>query len=525
MTMIGSGPPPEPTNEVNASRGHAGGNDEVRIFDQPDKGRNDVPSWSDQFVATMSQRLGGPIGRHSAGSARWLTVTVAVIVTATLTWTIGALQKVPCRITTSGQTVDRFARMCYSDIPLLFRGRGLAQGNTPYLDTGSYPVLEYPVLTGALLEFERWVTVLLGFKPTTNDQAQFTAGVAFFDVNVVVLGVLLLVAVAAQAHTVRGRGWDAMMVAASPCLIATGLINWDLFPVALTAVGCLLWANRRPGWAGVLWGLGMAAKLYPAFLLGPLLILCLRSRRMRPFGVTVGAFAVTWLLVNLPIMVLAPDQWLAFWTYSSNRGAGFGSIWYVLSLAGIGISHLNALTMTLFILGCALISLLILLAPRRPRFGQVAFLVLFAFLATNKVYSPQYQLWLLPFMALARPRWRDWWVFTVGEVVYVIGIWGHLGGFLSPGDGGADKLYWLSVLIRLGTEAWIVIMIVRDVVAPQYDPVRAPGWDDPAGGVLDRAPDAPWVERLRSGLSWRVAQSLGPMEPPPDRLDRDDRSR
>ena len=37
-----------------------------------------------------------------------------------------------------------------------------------------------------------------------------------------------------------------------------------------------------------------------------------------------------------------------------------------------------------------------MLAPRRPRFGAMAFLVIAAFLLTNKVYSPQYVLWLLP---------------------------------------------------------------------------------------------------------------------------------
>ena len=48
------------------------------------------------------------------------------------------------------------------------------------------------------------------------------------------------------------------------------------------------------------------------------------------------------------------------------------------------------------------ILVLIISAPRRPRFGAMAFLVVAAFLMTNKVYSPQYVLWLLPPMILAR---------------------------------------------------------------------------------------------------------------------------
>ena len=34
------------------------------------------------------------------------------------------------------------------------------------------------------------------------------------------------------------------------------------------------------------------------------------------------------------------------------------------------------------------------------------FLIVVAFTLTNKVYSPQYSLWLVPLAVMARPRWR-----------------------------------------------------------------------------------------------------------------------
>ncbi|MGI3781910.1 MAG: hypothetical protein ACRYG2_14170, partial [Janthinobacterium lividum] len=108
----------------------------------------------------------------------------------------------------------------------------------------------------------------------------------------------------------------------------------------------------------------------------------------------------------------------------------------------------------------------------------------------------------LPFVVLARPRWRDWWVFTFGELFYFVAIWWHLGGELGPGDGGPDRVYWFAVVLRLATEAWVVVMVVRDVLRPELDPVRAlrqargTTADDPTGGVLDGAPDAPWRTRL-----------------------------
>ena len=147
-----------------------------------------------------------------------------------------------------------------------------------------------------------------------------------------------------------------------------------------------------------------------------------------------------------------PEAWRSFWEFNADRSGDLGSIWYVFSLAGNPVPNLNLVSAGLFALGCLGIAALIIFAPRRPRFGAMAFLVIAAFLLTNKVYSPQYVLWLLPFVILARPRWRDWLVFTAGELIYFVAIWWHLAGMLSPGDSSADRIYWLAVIIRLATQ-------------------------------------------------------------------------
>ena len=362
------------------------------------------------------------------------------------------------------------------------------------------------MLTGWFFELERRITALLGGQQGTDlTEAQIRASTLIFvDVNTVLLGALLLIALWAQVRTDDDRPWDAMMLAASPCLAAAALINWDLLPVALTALAMLSWSRSKPALTGVLLGLGIAAKLYPGLLIGPLFLLCLRGRRMPDFVTTLCTTILSWGAVNLPVLLLAPDAWQSFWAFNSDRGGDLGSIWYVLSLAGYEVQNLNAVSAGLFALCCLAIGVLIIMAPRRPRFGAMAFLVLVAFLLTNKVYSPQYVLWLLPLLILARPQWRDWLIFTAGELIYFVAIWWHLGGLLTPGDSSADRIYWLAVLIRLSTQSWVAIMVVRDAVRPEFDPVRADGRDDPTGGVLDGAPDARWVPGRRGQPPPRV---------------------
>jgi uncharacterized membrane protein len=147
---------------------------------------------------------------------------------------------------------------------------------------------------------------------------------------------------------------------------------------------------------------------------------------------------------------------------------------------------------SLFVLACAVIAALPLRAPRRPRLPQLALLVVAAFLLTNKVYSPQYLLWLIPLAALARPRWRDLLIWQAGEAIHFVGIWMLIAGY-PPGNANralGEDGYDVTVLAHIAGTVWLMAMVVRDILRPENDPVRLDGSDDPAGGVLDHAPDA-----------------------------------
>jgi hypothetical protein len=46
------------------------------------------------------------------------------------------------------------------------------------------------------------------------------------------------------------------------------------------------------------------------------------------------------------------------------------------------------------------------------------------------------------------------------------------------------------ILVHVAGTFYLAGMVLRDMLAPQHDPVRADGTDDPGGGLVDGAPDA-----------------------------------
>jgi uncharacterized membrane protein len=262
------------------------------------------------------------------------------------------------------------------------------------------------------------------------------------------------------------------------------------------------WAARRAVLAGMLLGLAVATKFYPLLFFGPLLLLCLRAGRMRAFWVTTASAAVAWLAVNLPVAFAAPAGWGRFYALSKSRPADWGSVWYFFeterwpflgSLTGGG---LNLLSAAVFAVGCAGIGGLILTASRRPRVPQVFFLVLATFLLSNKVWSPQYVIWLVPLVVLARPRVWAYLVWQVAEVTYFFAIWAYLitiaigTGQVPLAEGGVTReVYFAALLSRFVAVVILMALVVRDILRPDYDLVRSAGDDDPAGGVLDGAGD------------------------------------
>jgi uncharacterized membrane protein len=447
------------------------------------------PTREDEVAAAGSELIGGPIGRRALLGTSWWTPVRVVVLVAIGMFALGLVQKAPCYH--SGWffgASSQYTHACYSDIPHLYQGRGFADGLVPYFDKlpGDMNYLEYPVLTGVFMEVAAWLTPGSG---GIQHQEQW-----YWFVNAGMLMVCAAVVAVCVSRTHARRPWDGLLVALAPAAALTATINWDLLAVALTAAAMLMWSRGRSLAFGVLLGLATAAKLYPVLLLGPLLVLCWRVGKWRDFGKALGGAAVSWLVVNLPVMLFAFDGWSKFYTFSQERGVDFGSFWLIWaqnSSSPPSTDTVNTLAMLLMLLCCAGIAALAFVAPRRPRFAQLAFLIVAAFILTNKVYSPQYVLWLVPLAALARPKWRDFLIWQACEVMYFLGIWMYL-AYTTSGDAHkglpAQGYYWAIAVHLLGT-LFLCAMVVRDILMPERDAVRRSGDDDPSGGVLDGAED------------------------------------
>ena len=511
------------------------------------------PSVDDPVVAGAAELVGGPPGRYArSGERRLLTATRVLLLLTLLTCSLGWAVKAGCRNGSSWQHEYQYTRACYTDVVALYSAEGLSQGQLPYYDHPvEYPVViggvmqVSSVLARGLSEAlpadapTRQARQRLALAKTDTERSQAQTAVSyaeanargrhFFDVTWLLMVAAALVVTVTTARLAGRRPWDAAMVALAPGLLLHVATNWDLVATALAGAGLLAWARRRPVLTGVLLGLATATKLYPALFVVPLLPLCWRARQLRAWVITTATLAGTALVVTLPVYLTAPAYadsgggqaqvagsplsrlgsgglaalaphagrgtnavW-RFFELNSTRGADWDSLYLQVQHLRPGtlsdVHTLNQVVAVLVLLGLGAVAGLALRARRRPRLPQVLFLSMVAFLLANKVDSPQYLLWLIPLAVLARPRWRPFLAWQAAEVLLLVSRFYFFIHNDKPGQGIAIGWFFAAVLLRDALLLTVAALVVRDVLRPEHDAVRRDGSDDPAGGLLDGAPE------------------------------------
>jgi uncharacterized membrane protein len=466
-----------------------------------------LPSRTDPTAARASGGIGGSWGRYAGVRPRsWWTPVRVLLALTSLTLLLGFAQKSPCA---SGDWTGnkQYTHLCYSDIVPLWIAERLDVGAVPYRDTA----VEYPVLTGGFMQVTADLT--RGLHALEGDWSEV---VVFGVLSCVLLAVCGLLVTAVTAGAAGRRPYDAAIFALSPLLVFHAFSNWDLLAMAFTSAALWAWARGRPVLSGVMIGLGTAAKLYPVFLLVALGVLAYRTRRYAPaVWAAIGA-GVVWLAVNVPVLLAYPSGWWEFYRFSETRPAERSTIWAIgktLWASGFDVTDASywvppgAVVALLLVAALVVVVWLGLHAPTRPRLAQLAFLAVLAFLLTTKVWSPQYSLWLVPLLALARPRWRLSLIWQFTEIlVWVMTLTLLLGGIAGQAAHGIGYGWLVVVLLaRDGLLLAIAGLVVRDMWHPECDVIRADGADDPGGGCFDGAADARFstADVATSASAWR----------------------
>jgi hypothetical protein len=241
-------------------------------------------------------------------------------------------------------------------------------------------------------------------------------------------GCLAAVALALDAVGASGeRAWAGLLAIGISPLVLGSLFDtrFDLWPTLL-AVGALAAVVReRPVVSGLLLGLGFAAKLWPGVLLPIAFIHLWRRQGERGVLSVLAGFLVAATACFLPFAVLGPDGLRAMFSDQLGRPLQVESLGAAVLMAAqhLGMRPLATVTshgaqaltghgaglaadLSTALEIVAVLGVWIAFVRRRGSDGEAALVAAAAaacaLVAFDKVLSPQYLIWLVPFVALVR---------------------------------------------------------------------------------------------------------------------------
>ena len=294
----------------------------------------------------LLEGLGGPTGRYARRSGLWFNPIPWSLLVATVTFFILALRQIPCVQTSETQAVNAFIRLCYSDIPLSWTSEGLAQGALPF----GGERMNHPPLLGFVMLGTVMLARAVGAPVDVNlaVQAQLDGARVFFGLAAVVLFASFLAWVLCMSRLGRGSDqgrrttWEGMWVAASPVVLAAGLISWDLFAIALSAFGLLYVTRGRLAEAGIVLGLAAGAgTMAIAVALAVALAIGLRGTLRNLAAFSLGA-GLTFAVVNLPLIIYDWSAVAAFYHGEITKDAGYGSVFFLPDAFGFHLSKFHS---------------------------------------------------------------------------------------------------------------------------------------------------------------------------------------
>jgi uncharacterized membrane protein len=314
----------------------------------------------------------------------------------------GAAVFLLCCLVTRGGLLDHHR---YGDVGLYAHyAHEMTSGHWPYRDFYDvYPPLAQPLffvvrlLPGPFATSFKWTMALCGASA-------------------------LMLMVRAMRGSLLRSAVAAGVVAISPLVVGPVFLNtYDLFPALLTIAAVVSFLHGRERTTYVLLALAVAAKIFPVVLLPLALIESWERGGRDAVRRALVWFAGVLLLVHLPFSVMGPGGLRFSYWVQLRRGLEVeslgGGILLVLNRLGLHSVTLRdtaagsrdaagtlpdavALVSSLAVVVAMLYVAWVYLHGRRDRVLACAAAVT-AFVAFNKVLSPQYVVWLLPLVPAA----------------------------------------------------------------------------------------------------------------------------
>ncbi|MFL5735941.1 MAG: glycosyltransferase 87 family protein [Actinomycetota bacterium] len=332
------------------------------------------------------------------------------------------------------------------------------------------PHIEYPAL----------IVLLIGLTGRLAHSAE-----RFLQLNGVVAAASAMVAAAILTRLAPGR--RALLFAIGPPLALYAFQNWDLIAVAVTLGACYLAVvHDRPRLAGLCLGLGAAVKIFPGLLL-PAFVLFEQGelRSLRPTARTktlLAGFAIGLLVPNAIVWVLSHSAWGYFWSFQAHRFPNPETSWFMIfrHLHGSAVVEgwwtrgyvrvANVLSLVLFLVVGGIVTVREWRSGR-PRLFELSLAIVAIFLLTAKVFSPQYMLWLLPFLAIVRIPWKVVAACLVTDVAVLLAINWYYAELARAGD-WQTMLTFLEIAVwaRYTALAWVAWVALRSERAAGAEP-------------------------------------------------------
>jgi len=344
-----------------------------------------------------------------------------------------------------------FAGLFRSVYSIPFSGTGLfydyggrvLDGQVPYRDFFA----EYPPLAIAFFTAPR----MLG--------ESFRWYYVWYQVQVVIADLLIVLGLYLAARRWKLSPWT-VLGAYTAAVLAVGPINiqqFDIFAAALSLFAVLRFAADDAIGAAILLALAVMTKVYP-ILLAPLFVLLAWRQNRQAVWKALAAFIVTCLVILLPWLLHGASTLRGMLAFHAERGTHLDSVYASISFAArsLGVSWVNvvfnfrswningpvpdALARASTVVMLVVLALVYGLIARAARdrgpaaardvqfVGHSAFVVLIAAIVSSKVLSPQYLVWLTPFVpfVIGPRRVGVWAGFVVaGLLTYWLYPWSY----------------------------------------------------------------------------------------------------